>query len=106
MQRVLLVACSGPRAFVFDCRRNFNACEVQVQRPGQRYEADAQMLEFQHCGEQIGDRSSPAVQPPHQNDIDLPAPRSFRQLLPQLALGRSAEREQSHRSHYGRHGGI
>src|ERR1700676_2451396 len=61
----------------------------QVQRLGQRYEPDPEMLEFLHRGEQIGDRSSPAVQSPHQHDIDLPAPSSFQQLLPQLALGRT-----------------
>jgi hypothetical protein len=52
----------------------------QVQRLGQRYEADAEMLQFLQSGEQIGDRSSPAVQPPHQHHIDLPAPRSFQQF--------------------------
>src|SRR5277367_1790892 len=61
----------------------------QVQRLGQRYEPDPEMLEFLHRGEQIGDRSSPAVQSPHQHDIDLPAPSSFQQLLPQLALDRT-----------------
>ena len=47
------------------------------------------MLQFLKCNEQIGDRSSPAIEPPHQHDIDLPAPRSFQQPLPQLALDRT-----------------
>ena len=59
----------------------------QVQRLGQRYEADAEMFQFLQRGEQVGYRSSPAIQPPHQHHIDLPAPRSFHQLLPQLPLG-------------------
>src|ERR1039458_8318492 len=61
----------------------------QVQRLSQRHEPDTEMLKFLKCGEQIGDRSAPAVQSPYQHDIDLPAPSSFQQLLPQLALGRT-----------------
>ena len=58
----------------------------QIQRLGQRDEADAEMLQFLQGGQQIGDRSSPSVQPPHQHHIDFPAPRGFHQLLPHLPL--------------------
>ena len=58
----------------------------QVQRFGQRHEADAEMLQFLQRGKQVGDRSSPAIQPPHHNHIDLPAPRRFQQFLAALPL--------------------
>ena len=54
----------------------------QVQRFSQRHETDAEMLQLLKCCKQVGDRSSPAIQPPHQHNIDLPPPRSFQQLLP------------------------
>jgi len=62
------------------CHRTTGRCG-QVQRLGQRHEADTEMFQFLQRGEQVGDRSSPAIQPPHQHDIDLPTSRSFQKLL-------------------------
>ena len=58
----------------------------QVQRLGQRDEADAQMLQFLKRGQQVRHRPAPAVQPPHQHQIDLSAARSFQQFLARLPL--------------------
>jgi hypothetical protein len=44
------------------------------------------MPQFLKCGVQVGHLSTPAVQPPDQHCVDLPAPRSLQQLLPQLAI--------------------
>jgi hypothetical protein len=49
----------------------------QVQRLGKRYEADAQMFQLLQSSQQIGDRSSPAIQPSHQDNADIPAPCRF-----------------------------
>ena len=48
---------------------------------------DAEMIQFLECGDQIRQRSSPAVQTPDEHDIDLAPSRCFHQLLPQFAFG-------------------
>src|SRR5664280_1133030 len=58
----------------------------QVERLGQRHEADAEMLQFLQSREQVGYRSSPAVQTPHHNNVDLSSPCRFQQFLPTLPL--------------------
>src|SRR5271165_4544766 len=58
----------------------------QVQRLGKRHEADAEMLQFLQSREQVRYGSSPAVQPPHHNHVDLSAPCRFQQFLPALPL--------------------
>src|ERR1035438_59868 len=58
----------------------------QVERLGQRHEANAEMLKFMQSREQVGDRSSPAVQTPHHNNVDLSSPCRFQQFLPELPL--------------------
>ena len=58
----------------------------QIESLGQRHEADTEMLQFLQSGEQIGDRSSPAIQAPDQHHVDLPSPGGFDQLLPHLPL--------------------
>ena len=50
-------------------------------------EADAEMFQFLQSGEQVGYRSSPAVQSPYHNHVDLSSPCGFHQLLPHLPLG-------------------
>ena len=45
------------------------------------------MFLFLQGGEQTGDRSSPAIEPPHQHEIGLSAPCRVQQFLPQLTLG-------------------
>jgi hypothetical protein len=47
------------------------------------------MFQFLECGQQIRYRSAPAVQPPDQHDIDLPAARRFQRLLASLPLRRA-----------------
>ena len=51
----------------------------QVQRLGQRHEADTEVFQLLQRGQQVGYRSSPAVQPPNQHHIDFTATRSFYQ---------------------------
>jgi hypothetical protein len=58
----------------------------QVQRLGQRYEADTEVFQLLQSGQQVGYRSSPAIQPPHQHHIDFTAACSFYYLLPSLPL--------------------
>jgi hypothetical protein len=58
----------------------------QVERLGQRHVADAEMLQFLQSREQVGYRSSLAVQTPHHNNVDLSSPCSFQQFLPTLPL--------------------
>src|SRR5271165_6784619 len=58
----------------------------QVQRLGKRYEGDAEMLQFLQSREQVRYGSSPAVQPPHHNNVDISAPCRFQQFLPALPL--------------------
>ena len=49
----------------------------QIQRFGQRHEADAEMLQFLKRCQQIRYRAAPAIQSPNQHDIDLPAAGGF-----------------------------
>jgi len=58
----------------------------QVQRLGQRHEADTEVFQLLQSGKQVGYRSSPAVRPPYQYYIDFTATRSFYQLLAPLPL--------------------
>src|SRR5579864_294015 len=59
----------------------------QVQRLGQRYEPDAEMLKFLQRRQQVRHRSAPAVQAPHQYHVDLPTARGVQQFFPHLTLG-------------------
>ena len=43
----------------------------QIECFGQRYEADAEMLKFLERRNQIRDGPAPAIQAPHQHDIDF-----------------------------------
>jgi len=61
----------------------------EIQRFGQRYEADTEMPPFLECSEQVGNRPSPAIQTPHQDNIDLTPTRRFHQLLTGLPLNRT-----------------
>jgi hypothetical protein len=47
------------------------------------------MLQFLECGQQVRYRPAPAVQPPHQHQVDLPASGRFQQLLTRLSLRRA-----------------
>ena len=60
----------------------------QVQRLGQRHEAHAEMLQFLERRQQIRYRPAPAVQPPDQHHIDLPAAGGLQQFLTSFSLGR------------------
>ena len=61
----------------------------QIQRLGQRDEADAEMLQFLERRQQIRYRPAPAVQPPHQHHIDLAAAGGLQQFLASFSLGRT-----------------
>jgi hypothetical protein len=56
---------------------------------GERDETDSEMLQFLQCGQQVCHRAAPAIQPPHQHDIDFAAARRFHQLLASLSLDSS-----------------
>lgn len=56
----------------------------QIQRLGQRNEADSQMLQFLECRQQIGNRAAPAIQPPRQHHVDFAAPRRLDQSFASL----------------------
>ena len=58
----------------------------QIQRFGQRYETDSEMLQFLKRCQQVRHRPAPAIQPPHQHDIDLAAARSIQQFFAQFSL--------------------
>jgi hypothetical protein len=60
----------------------------QVQCLGQGNEANAQMLQFLERRKEICNRPPPAIQPPHQHDINLPAAGGLQQLLAQFSLCR------------------
>jgi len=47
----------------------------------QRNETDPEMLQFLQCGEQVRDRPAPAIQSPHQHQVDLPAASGFQESL-------------------------
>ena len=51
----------------------------QIQCLGQGNETDTQVLQFLKRGEQVRYRPAPAIQSPHQHDIDLPAARCLQQ---------------------------
>jgi hypothetical protein len=61
----------------------------QIQGLGQGDEADAEMIQFLKCGQQICYRSVPAIQAPHQHDIDFPPPLRFQQSLSCLSHRRA-----------------
>ena len=67
----------------------------QIQRLGQRDETHSEMLQFLKCRQQVRHRPAPAIQPPHQHDIDLPAARSVQQLFPQLVVAQRRNRPPS-----------
>ena len=55
--------------------------ERERERERERDETNAEMIQFLESGQQMSDRSSPSIQTPHQNNIDLTAPRCFHELL-------------------------
>ena len=61
----------------------------QIQRLGQRDETDAEMLQFLKCRQQIRYRPAPAIQSPHQHDVDLAAARRLHQFFAGFSLARS-----------------
>lgn len=61
----------------------------EIERLSQRDETDPEMLQLLKCRQQIRHRPAPAIEPPHQNDIDLAATRRFHQLLAGVSLDRS-----------------
>jgi len=61
----------------------------EIERLSQRDETDAEMVQFLKCRQQVRHRPAPAIETPHQNDIDLPAARGFHQLFPGVSLDRS-----------------
>ncbi len=58
----------------------------QIQSFCERHEPDSQMFQFLKGCQQIRNRPSPAIQPPHQDNVDFAAARSRHQLLPAFAL--------------------
>jgi hypothetical protein len=64
----------------------------QIQRFGERYKTDSEMLQFLDCCQQVRYRPAPAIQPPDQHDVDLPASRCIEQLLPECSVGRRRNR--------------
>ena len=58
----------------------------QIECFRQRYETDSEMLQFLECRDQIRHRPAPAIQSPHQHDIDLAAASGIQQLFPQFPL--------------------
>jgi len=61
----------------------------QIERFRQRYETHAEMLQFLKCRNQVCDGPAPAIQAPHQHDIDFTAASSSDQSFALLALGRA-----------------
>ena len=59
----------------------------QVQCLRKRHETHSQVFQFLQGRQQVRDRPAPAIQPPHQDNVDLPAARRRKQLLPAFALG-------------------
>ena len=53
----------------------------QIQRLGQGNEADAEVLQFLECRQQVRNGPAPAVQTPHQHDIDFPPASGLQQFL-------------------------
>ena len=53
------------------------------------YESDVEIAEFLKGRHQVRHGTSPAVQPPNDDDIDVAAVRGIEQLLRELAHGRS-----------------
>jgi hypothetical protein len=47
------------------------------------------MAQFLKCGDQIGQRTAPAIQSPYQHDIDLAPASSLQQFLASLPLRRT-----------------
>jgi len=58
----------------------------EIQSFRERYEADAEMLEFLQCSEQVCDGPAPAVQSPNEHHIDLTATGSRQQFLTVFSL--------------------
>jgi hypothetical protein len=61
----------------------------QVQRLGQRYETDSQMLQFLERRQQICDGPAPAIQSPDQHQVDFPATGGFQQFLAGFSFRRA-----------------
>src|SRR5206468_6399621 len=59
----------------------------EIQRLRQRDKTDAEMLQLLEGCQQVRDRPAPAVEPPDQYPVNLPAARGLQQLLPPLPLG-------------------
>ena len=57
----------------------------QIERFAERNKANAEVSEFLQRGDEVKQRTAPAVQPPDQHDIDLAPPRGIEQLLALLA---------------------
>src|SRR5262245_35168142 len=82
-----------PENLSFELGKNSQECShraasgcSQIQRLRQRYEPDTQMFQFLEGSQQIRYRSAPAIQSPHQHDVDLPPPCRIQQLFPKLPL--------------------
>ena len=87
---------SFPQNFPFELGENSEQAghrtpggRSQIQRLGQRHEADAEMLQLLEGCQQIRYRPTPAVQSPDQHDIDLAAACGLQQFLTSFSLGRT-----------------
>ena len=61
----------------------------QVKCFGERYESDSEMLEFLERRNQVCDGPAPAIQAPHEYDVDFAPAGGSDQPYAQLALGRA-----------------
>ena len=50
----------------------------QVERLGEGHEGDAELLEFSESAHQVAERTAPAIQPPHRDDVYFAPPRSVK----------------------------
>jgi len=85
-----------PQDFSFELRENSEqpghgstGWRRQIQRFGQRDETNTEMLQFLECHQQVRYRPAPAVQPPNQHHVDLPAARSLQYSLAGFSLCRA-----------------
>jgi len=59
-----------------------SAWRRQIERLAQRDEPDFHNRKFLQCTDEIDERASPAIEPPHDDDIDFPSSRGAQQFLP------------------------
>src|SRR5947209_19062542 len=71
----------------------------QIQCFGQRHEADAEMIQFLECGDQIQQRPTPPGESPDHHDVDFAPTSCFSQLLA-LFAARSSYPVLLHVHHY------